>query len=298
MQQPVDSKRDWFARLTALGYTAESTPLAGGRPDHVSVRARTRYGTEVVARLAPHRGEQAFTNMRTLWASTFGAQRKPPGLPEPLDYIPDPGILIAEYVPGRPLAEAARISDSDAHTTSELLVALHECNVQPQTRRTSRGIVRSARRKADRIAELAPQYADAARSLADAIESQRGNDTGLVPSHGDFSPRNVLAASDRFVLIDWDRLQLADPARDLVYFGISTWLPRLRRGRLPDRHLLNAVIRGYTARRSSPELKDQLPFHIAAGLLRIACSLVELWPADAYLVPALITVALGELEGK
>jgi aminoglycoside phosphotransferase (APT) family kinase protein len=298
MQRPADPHRDWLAQLAALGYTAEPTPFPGGRPDHASVRARTRHGTEVVAKLCGHNGEQAFRNMRALWASSFGAQRKPPGLPEPLDYIPDPGILISEYVDGRPLAHAACISEKDARTTSELLVALHGCNAQPQSRRTSRGIVRSARRKADRIAQLAPQYAEAARSLADAIETRRVSDTELVPSHGDFSPRNVLVAAGRFVLIDWDRLQLADPARDLVYFGISTWLPRLRRGRLPNRDLLHEVLRYYSALRPSAKLKAQLHFHIAAGLLRIACSLVELWPAEAYLVPALIAVALRELEGK
>jgi aminoglycoside phosphotransferase (APT) family kinase protein len=298
MQRPADPQRDWLAQLAALGYAAEPTPFAGGRPDHASVRARTRHGTEVVAKLCPPHGEQAFRNMRALWTSSFGAQRKPPGLPEPLDYLPDPGILISEYVDGRPLAEAARISERDAHTTSELLVALHECNAQPQSRRSSRGIVRSARRKADRIAHLAPQYAEAAHSLAEAIETRRAGDTELVPSHGDFSPRNVLVASDRFVLIDWDRLQLADPARDLVYFGISTWLPRLRRGRLPNRDLLHEVISCYSALRPSAKLQAQLQFHIAAGLLRIACSLVELWPAEAYLVPALIAVAQRELEGK
>jgi aminoglycoside phosphotransferase (APT) family kinase protein len=298
MQPPADPKTAWLRKLQALGYTAEPTVFATGRPDHASVRARTPRGAEVVAKLCPQHGAEAFKNMRELWASTFGARRKAPGLPEPLDYIPDPGILISEYVPGRPLAETGPVSAKDARTAIELLVALHECNAQPPSRRTSRGIVRSARRKANRIAELVPQYADAVRSLADAIETRRASDTELVPSHGDFSPRNLLVASDRFVLIDWDRFQRADPARDLVYFGISTWLPRLRRGRLPNRDLLDEVVDCYSASRPSAKLERQLHFHIAAGLLRIACSLVELWPADAYLVPALVTVALRELEGK
>ena len=241
MQPPADPKQDWLRQLATLGYAAESTVFAIGRPDHATVRARTRHGTQVVAKLCRHHGEQAFKNMRALWASSFGASRHPPGLPEPLDYIPDPGILISEYVDGAPLAKAEHISQKDARTTIELLAALHNCDAPPPSRRTSRSIVRSARRKADRIAQLAPQYAEAARSLADTIEGQRVRDTELVPSHGDFSPRNVLVAPDRFVLIDWDRFQFADPARDVVYFGISTWLPRLRRGRLPNRDLLDQV---------------------------------------------------------
>lgn len=296
MQAPAEQQTDWLRQLMSLGYTPQDTPFTTGRPDHTTICARTPAGNLVVAKLCPNRGAQAFENMRKLWASKFGAPRKPPGLPEPLDYIPDPGILICEHINGRPLAKAARVSESHTHGAMELLAALHECDAQPASRRTSRGIVRSAQRKAARIAELAPQYAAAARQLADALELHRVSDTELVPSHGDFSPRNVLVAADRLVIIDWDRLQLADPARDVVYFGISTWLPRLRRGRLPDRRLLDQAVSDYKTLRPSASLDKQLHFHIAAGLLRTACSLVELWPAEAYLVPALVTVALRELD--
>ncbi|HZO84194.1 MAG TPA: hypothetical protein VFC26_03220, partial [Verrucomicrobiae bacterium] len=91
-------------------------------------------------------------------------------------------------------------------------------------------------------------------------------------------------------------LQWADPARDVVYFGISDWLPRLRRGRSPDRKLLEQAIEAYRESRPGAVLKKQLGFHVAAGLLRIACSLVELWPKEAYLVPVLLSAAQRELK--
>ena len=296
MQAPAEQRLDWPAQLARLGYAPEGDPFPTGRPGRATVRARTQQGTLVVAKFCPERGAQTFENMQKLWASTFGERRQPAGLPKPLDYLPEPGVLISEYVEGRPLSETGRLSESHARGAVELLASLHGSDVQPPSRRSSRGIVRSARRKADRVAELAPQYADAVRSLADALEARRARDTEMVPSHGDFSMRNVLAGPQRLVLIDWERLQRADPMRDIVYFGISTWLPRLRRGRLPDRSLLKQVLAHYRTLRPGADLKRQTGFHLAAGLLRIACSLIELWPAEAYLVPALVSIAHRELE--
>jgi aminoglycoside phosphotransferase (APT) family kinase protein len=217
-------------------------------------------------------------------------------LPRPINYLPELGVLICETIDGRPLSEFVRMSDIQVRGAMELLASLHASDVQPHSRRTSRGIVRSAQRKAALVAELAPQYAETLRALANSIEVHRPKDTELVPSHGDFSPRNILVTSDRFVLVDWDRLQLADPARDVVYFGISDWLPQLRRGRTPGRKLLEQAIEAYQKGRPGAALRKQLSFHIAAGLLRIACSLVELWPKEAYLVPALVSTAQRELK--
>ncbi|MCI0747464.1 MAG: phosphotransferase [Verrucomicrobia subdivision 3 bacterium] len=300
MHAPVDREESmaWLGALRARGYSAEQPPFLTGRPDNCTVVARTRTGVQVVAKLCPGRGERAFANMQRVWKSSFGERRASPGLPQPLDYLPEPGVLITEYISGRPLAEGTTFSLTEGRRAIELLAALHNSDAQPESRRSSRGIVRSAHRKAERIAQLAPQFADAARAVTAAIEAARVSDSELCPSHGDFSPRNVLVSADRFTLIDWDRFRFADPARDVAYFGISTWLARIRRGGLPDRALLDQAVDVYEAARPAAHVRRQLRFHIAAGLLRIACSLVELWPTDAYLVPALMTVASNELAAK
>jgi hypothetical protein len=296
MQAPVDVDAAWIRELANLGYTPVDSTAFAGRPDHVSLRMRGPEGAIVFAKFCPGRGAVAFENMQRLWASSFGEKRAHPGLPRPLRFLPEPGVLVCQNIDGRPLSDSSRISSSQVRGAMELLAALHSSDVQPDSRRTARGVVRSAQRKAARVAELAPQYAAAVRALADSLEVHRPKDAELVPSHGDFSPRNVLVASDGFVLVDWDRLQWADPARDVVYFGISDWLPRLRRGRSPDRKLLDETIEVYRECRPSADVHKQIPFHIAAGLLRIACSLVELWPNEAYLVPALVSVAQRELD--
>jgi hypothetical protein len=297
MRTPVEADAAWIRELAKLGYTPVDSTVFAGRPDHVSLRMRTEEGAIVVAKFCPGRGTVAFENMQRVWASSFGEKRAHPGLPRPLEFLPGPGVLICENIDGRPLSAFPKISSSQIRGAMELLAALHSSDVQPDARRTARAIVRSAQRKAARVAELAPQYRAAAQALAESLEARRPKDTELVPSHGDFSPRNLLVASDRFALVDWDRLQWADPARDVVYFGISDWLPRLRRGRSPDRKLLDETIEVYCECRPSADLHKQIPFHIAAGLLRIACSLVELWPNEVYLVPALVSAAHRELDG-
>jgi hypothetical protein len=47
--------------------------------------------------------------------------------------------------------------------------------------------------------------------------------------------------------------------------------------------------------RPEAQLKRQMGFHIATGLVRIACSLVELWPEEGAVVPQLTAEALRSL---
>lgn len=59
------------------------------------------------------------------------------------------------------------------------------------------------------------------QGLAEAMaalgqEAEQQNET-LVPSHGDASPGNCLAAADGFWLIDWEFSAMAPPAWDLAY---------------------------------------------------------------------------------
>ena len=58
-------------------------------------------GSAVVIKVYPDgRGAAAFRNMDILWRSPFGDRRRPPGLPKPIEYVPDPdadrGALVME----------------------------------------------------------------------------------------------------------------------------------------------------------------------------------------------------------
>ncbi len=204
--------------------------------------------------------------------------------------------MIMQRCDGRSLSQASGLTDERIVQTIGLLASLHECDAQPETRRSSRGIIRSIRRKAEQMEKLLPQHGDCVSKAVDAMEAARPRDSELVPSHGSFSPECVVATMDSLVFVDWSRFQWADACRDIASFGTATWKDSLMRGRIPDRALLKRAVAVYEAARPGAQIRKQLSFHVAANLLRLANILVESRAAEVYLVPALANLALREFE--
>src|SRR5213592_2898897 len=83
--------------LRGKGYATDGAQFPISRPDRATVPLVTRTGMPVVGKLYPSgQGERIYANMQELWHSSFGEGRRPPGLPRPLDYLPDIGVLILE----------------------------------------------------------------------------------------------------------------------------------------------------------------------------------------------------------
>ena len=242
-------------------------------------------------------GAVAWHNMVALWDSAFGERRDPPGMAQPLEYVEDAQALVMEHLGGRPLVELAPHEDEAFRSSVTLLIALHGCDAAlASVPRTAARIVRSLRRKEARIAELAPEYAARYRMAVDAAEAAQPRDAGLVCSHGDFSPRNVLAGADRYALIDWDRLKLADPLRDVAHHGAWCWLRALHRQGVSDWSALDRFVTAYASRRTGSVVAERLDFHVAAALLRMVASRVELWREESYLIPRLMDEAMRRLR--
>ena len=279
--------------LTARGYGLDGAEFLTRRPDRLVVGLRTPSGTPAVGKLYPAGGgETAFTNMVALWHSSFGERRDPPGLARPIEYIGDAAILVMEHLGGRPLVELDYLAGGAFDSSVELLAALHGCDaVLSSVPRSAPRIVRSLRRKAERIAELAPEHAGEYRAAVDAVEAAQPRDAPLVCCHGDFSPRNVLQAPDRHALIDWDRLKRSDPARDIAHYGAWCWLRALHAHGAEDWSALDRFAAAYTSLRPDPSLAERLDFHLAAALLRMVAARVELWREESYLIPRLIAEA-------
>jgi thiamine kinase-like enzyme len=279
--------------LTARGYELDGAEFLTRRPDRLTVGLRTPSGSPAVGKLYPAGGgETAYANMLALWGSSFGERRDPPGLARPIEYLGDVAILVMEHLGGRPLVELDYLADGAFESSVELLVALHSCDaVLTSVPRGAARIVRSLRRKAERIAELAPEYASGYRAAVDAVEAAQPRDAQLVCCHGDFSPRNVLQAPDRHALIDWDRLKLSDPARDIAHYGAWCWLRALHERGAEDWSALDRFAAAYTSLRPDRSLRERLDFHVAAALLRMVAARVELWREESYLIPRLIAEA-------
>src|SRR5438128_8426379 len=104
--QPSDcdgrSMQEVVQALRRHGYETNGAHFPTGRPDRTTLSLVARSGRRVVAKLYPSGGGDAtYANMQELWRSSFGERRRPPGLPEPIEYLPDVAALITEHLPGR-----------------------------------------------------------------------------------------------------------------------------------------------------------------------------------------------------
>jgi thiamine kinase-like enzyme len=284
---------DVRAALGERGYELDGAEFLTRRPDRLTIGLRTAEGTPAVGKLYPAGGgADAFRNMRVLWESSFGERRDPPGLARPIDFIASPEVLVMEHLGGRPLVELDHQADEAFRNSVKLLAALHGSGaVLTSVPRTAPRIVKSLRRKQARIMELAPEYAARYRTAVDAVEAAQPGERELVSSHGDFSPRNVLAGQARYALIDWDRLKLADPARDIAFYGAWCWRHTLHAGGARDWSALERFVAAYDWLRPGAAIRERLDFHLAAALLRMVASRVELWREESYLIPQLIEEA-------
>ncbi|HKA37816.1 MAG TPA: aminoglycoside phosphotransferase family protein [Thermoanaerobaculia bacterium] len=290
--------------LEVLGSHGYAPKLEGvtrfpvGRPDREVFPMTAADGSAVLVKVYPgFAGETAFQNMTVLWRSSFGRGRRSPGLPRPIEYVPLPGVdrgaLVMEHLEGQTLLELGTLEEH-LEPAMRLAADLHRSGIAAPRLRNARKLVLSVRRKVERVRVLAPHFGPDLARVAETLEASRPRDAELVPCHGDFSPRNVLVGIRRHVLIDWDRLQLADPARDVAYFGTWCWAKGLRSG-IDDWRILDRAVRTYEGLRPEVKLAPRLDFHVAAALVRIAHGFIELWPAEAHLVPRLTAEALRRL---
>ena len=253
------------------------TLISTGHADRPVHLLESSGGRCITKRYAPAAGAEVWSNHLALWETSFGHRRSPAGIPEPISFDPGTGTITMELIDGEPLAHRGDVGRSVelARPAARLLADLHRSQLELAKRRSASSIVRSVRRKAFELgdASLGDAMFEVARRLNDHRLSDRRQLTEhVVPSHGDFSPRNLLASPDGVRLIDLDRLQLAGRGRDLAYWGAWTWATQLLAGDVPSWEIGDAFITEYALVCPGVlrELEATLPFHRSAALCRIA----------------------------
>jgi aminoglycoside phosphotransferase (APT) family kinase protein len=215
--------------------------------------------------------------MVALWASPFGGHRRPPGMPEPIGF--DGRTITMAFVDGDPIGRRGDLGStvSLAVPCAQLLADLHACGVTVPRRRDAVRLAASIDRKTARFVAMHPGVAARWHDAVGALVARAAAfDAGeLVVGHGDFSPRNVLDAVDGPVLIDFDRLQLAHPSRDVEYWRAWAWVTELLGGASPTWSCTDAFVEAYVAGgplRLGVAVTDRhaVALHRGAALLRIA----------------------------
>ncbi len=271
----------------AIHVWAASDPFPVGRPDQASLALDTDTGPLVIKFFRPGKGRETFDHMTKLWQSSFGARRLPPGLPRPVAFFEEASALVMERLDGCPMVEQMASGLDRLAEIARTLVDLHSSDAGSARHRNAKRVVRSIERKVADLAgiEAEQHIARLASRLLERLPEANGSahrPVELVPSHGDFSPRNIFMSPRRITFIDWDRFQLADPARDLAYFGAWCWMMDLCAGRQPDWSPGDELIDRYQAYRPVPGLRERIGFYRAVGLARIAHSQVCLWKSEKW----------------
>jgi len=241
--------------------------LNPGHTDRLVVRTE-RDGREVIRKqYLDDAGEAIHQAMEALWTSPFGAGRRCPGLPKPLRYDRASRTLEMAVVDGPPLGARGAVGVLPVllDDVTRLLADLHASGVRVDRRRTPDKLLRSLRRK----------LGNDPRDLIPRIAERAPSSESLCLNHGDFSPRNVLMAATGPTLIDFDRIQMAGPGRDVQYMAAWCWVTAVMNGTrtIRDAWDLGAAFeQAYLEARpeAARDIHGGRTFHRACGLVRIA----------------------------
>lgn len=256
--------------LDELGLVATGEPalVPTGHTDRPVFRVETDQGYVAAKFFEPIRRQAPFRDHSNLWNSPFGASRNPPGLPRPLGWSNSRYCLVMEWLEGKPLARRGEPAPRNHIREAAFLLAdLHSAGTRHRKTRDVEAILRSLERKCLDVGKSS--IGDLARRVLDELALRLPEDHEFVPSHGDFSPRNLILTSAGLRLIDFDRIQLADPARDVAYYGAWSWVTGLLFDGRPDWSIGDEFTVEYLARRPDARLSPQLTFHKVAALVRI-----------------------------
>ena len=244
-----------------------SIVLNPGHTDRLVVRTEVAGRPVIRKQYRDETGADVHASMRALWASPFGATRTPPGMPAPLAYDPTTRTLDMSVVHGDPLGARGDVGQVPVllDEVARLLADLHSSGTTVPRRRTPDKLIRSLGRK----------LPDDPRGLLPRIAVRAPEGERLCPNHGDFSPRNVILTADGPALIDFDRLQMAGPGRDVQYMAAWCWVTATVNGSggpTDAWDLGDAFEAAYLEARpaAAKDLHGGRTFHRACGLVRIA----------------------------
>jgi len=270
-----------MARESSTGSTLAVLPR---RP----VRFERRHGSAVVVKsYLVAEGAAIFAAMTDLWASPLGrARRGGPGMPEPLGFDARTGALTTAWVPGTPLGDRGRTAAAHSRSVEvgNLLAHLHGSGVVVDQVRDRPSLARSVRRGAADLAAdpstpgaVLEAFAEASLAVDRAWLHDQATPRQVL-GHGALAPHSLLVNARGLVILDFDRLEMAEIERDLAHWAAWLWVTDGARGAAPNTvALLGDLVSGYAATsRRVPADRAALEVHLAVALIHVAHSWTSL----------------------
>jgi hypothetical protein len=256
---------------------------------------RTESVLKIVIGKAYYRGDGAgtFELMRRLWANGFSSENRL-CIPEPIAWIPAKQLLLQGKASGRPLYDHLPTPEDGitrARNAGRWLAKLHSTDVGPASVPLPRSFEADKLTVyADALAERHPDLGgrvQAVAATAAAVLADAGSGP-VVPTHGDYQPKNIYVSRRRTTVIDFDRHALAPAARDLAHFmGQCMTMSWVRTGSFERIGPWNeAFLAGYRATTGAAGL-ETLPAYLARTFLEILYYKLVVKPvADPGFAPA------------
>lgn len=241
-------------------------------------------------------GESTYDFMRRLWSAGF-ADRPDMAIPEPVAYLDHLSLLLQTEAPGRCLYEwldEPGAAVETARAAGVWLSRLHALTIDGDGRLPADhedrklaayrvGLAEALPDRAARVGELTTRTLEGLRPFG--LEP-------VVPTHGDYQPKNIYVDGSRVTVIDWDRGALAHPARDVGHFvGQSLTMSYAKTGTFGlVRPWNDAFLEGYGA---GPPAEGALRAYVARTLLEVLYYKLVVKPVRD---PSFIDRWLDELE--
>lgn len=234
---------------------------------------QTRKPTSFIAKWQTCGSSQLSELLCALWNAGFDG-RQGLAIAEPLAYITSKHILLQRRANGVPLLDhltRSPVAVHSAHTAGRWLGKFHSTASLPVFGTSVQTEIERIARCAQAAADSAPAYRSRILQLAAKTASvQHSADSPLVPTHGDFHPKNIFVSRHCLTVIDFDRFTFGHRERDLGFFiAQSMTMPRQ-----PGKHFSRArkwnaaFLDGYTNETQSPD-SALLHSYIVSALLEI-----------------------------
>lgn len=200
----------------------------------------------------------------------------PYAVPQPLGWVESRQLLLQSEAPANTLYDG--LSDlnrslPDVRRAGAWLARFHsvpEPGLSPLPGDFEAG---KAEEYVSRLCQVQPyltwQLREIQRRLLPLLEA--APESGVVPTHGDYQPKNLHLDPERFVVIDFDRAALAPAARDLGHFVGQALTMAAAGGHPSDRaaHWATAIIDSYLRAGGSARAVAATPAYVARTFLEV-----------------------------
>ena len=243
-------------------------------------------------------GEKAYALMRQIWESP-ACQRGEFILPQPYSYDPDNHVLWQEVIPGKSFAKnagAIKNLPEQAREIGQRLAAFHGIQLEVPKEMTIEFQVGDIRRAMTAIHEKLPRFVERCEGVGQkllAAAARLGPGT-LTPVHASFKFSHIFSSEKGIAFIDFDGVNLGDPAYDLGRFIAHLYKMKANwklEPEIADRTVVN-FCEAYNRVAAAPVPQERIDWFAASHLLasQVYKSVKRMDPG---LVSKLLTIADG-----